>query len=345
MLALGDASDSVVVASSSGALDGDESARQQRERFLVFHLTQLALIVVVLFEGIHLLFFLPAVVDLDGVRAYSDPINLVLVVLSVLPTTAWCLSQRCAPTWWIWADFALAAVSLALIVAALVTGERASDVLYGVTVLLGGLRLYVRQVVFNDVAHSSWHTLHVGQASPRVSSFLITHRACSVLLRAFPWANALFVLLAMVAAAQVPLTSLLVSRAVSSKQGFLDVGFAIGLLALVIGAGQLASAGMGAASARIFSGGSVLVQRRFALSALYGPDENPGKLTSTFSQGLAKVQALWTSVYWSLLFFGLQLALNLGFMLSVDPVVHSSKSEQPTQESPLRPVLHAVRTT
>ena len=31
--------------------------------------------------------------------------------------------------------------------------------------------------------------------------------------------------------------------------------------------------------------------------------------------------------------------------MSKPAAVHSSKSEQPTQESPLRPVLHAVRTT
>ncbi len=52
------------VASASGGLVGD-SVRQQRERFLVFHLTRFALALAVVLEGIHLLLVLP-VVDRGG---------------------------------------------------------------------------------------------------------------------------------------------------------------------------------------------------------------------------------------------------------------------------------------
>ena len=288
----------------------------RRAQFLVFHATQAFLALQLLASSVALVMFSSAqLTHLTGLAFAADALAITLVVLTVTPTVVWSMSERAWPTWWMWVDFVLAL--LVLVLSAVMLGLEAGGMpnLYTMHVntstavgLLTGLRLYVRQVMHFDVAHSRWHELHVGAQSARVSSFVITYKACAVLLRAMPWSNALFLALALVAAAQSPLAATLVSMAISAPQqappgpGQLAPGVAIGWLCLVVFAGQLATLALSVLTARIFSRGSALLQRRLALKAVYGgqgeseaSDESPGRLTSTFSQGLAKVQALWIS--------------------------------------------------
>jgi hypothetical protein len=297
---------------------GLQGLQLRRARFLVFHVTQALLVLQLLVGSVVLLMFRGTKlleVQRQALMYASDAVAITLAVLTVVPTVVWSVSERVWPTWWMWADFLLAL--LVVLVSAVMLGVESGDfsnfiashVLTSTCVgLITGFRLYVRQVIDADVAHSRWHELHVGTKSARVSSFVITYKACAVLLRALPWSNALFLLLALVAAAQSPLAATLVAMALSAPQqappgsAQLGSGITIGWLCLVILAGQLSTLALSVLTARIFSRGSALLQRQLALKAVYGgqgdseaSDESPGRLTSTFSQGLAKVQALWIS--------------------------------------------------
>ncbi len=161
----------------------------------------------------------------------------------------------------------------------------------------------------------------MGKREPRVSSFLITYRACKVLLREAPLEQAGYLLCAFVASAQGPIVSTVVSRAISTAPAQLQLAPVIGFLSGAIVAGQLATMGMSVLTARSFAIGCEALQRRLALKAVYGTDPNTGILTSTFSQGLAKVQNLWVSVYWNLILSLLQVVLSLSFLATIDWVM------------------------
>jgi ABC-type multidrug transport system fused ATPase/permease subunit len=253
-------------------------------------------------------------------------VSLATVIVTVVPPLYFLATERARPTWWMWADFALAALScvLSALVISISAGALDADwwgLLAALTLVVNALRMYVRSAVFADVGHAKWHELHVGKASPRVSSFLITYCACEVLVREAPLAQLGFFLCAVVAAAMGPLISLTVSTAISTAPAELQVGAVVGQLAGVIAAGMAAGGAMATLSAWSFSIGSAALQRRLALKAVYGSDPNTGLLTSTFSQGLAKVQSLWLAVYFTLIFNLLQLVLNLSFLFSVDAVL------------------------
>ncbi len=253
-------------------------------------------------------------------------LSLASVFATVVPPSVFLVIERARPTWWMWADFALAALScvLSALVISISAGALDADswgLVAALTLLVNALRMYVRSAVYADVGHAKWHELHVGKTSPRVSSFLITYRACKVLVREAPLAQLGFFLCAVVAAAMGPLISMTVSTAISTAPAELQVGAVVGRLAGVIAAGMAAVCAMATLSAWSFSIGSAALQRRLALKAVYGSDPDTGLLTSTFSQGLAKVQSLWLAVYYTLINNLLQLVLNLCFLFSVDAVL------------------------
>jgi hypothetical protein len=79
-----------------------------------------------------------------------------------------------------------------------------------------GLRLYLRQIVYQDVAWSTWRKLREGCAVPLVSSFILTARAMSIMVNEVPWTQAGFMAAAAVSSAQSPVVSLLISAVVSA---------------------------------------------------------------------------------------------------------------------------------
>jgi ABC-type multidrug transport system fused ATPase/permease subunit len=146
-------------------------------------------------------------------------------------------------------------------------------------------------------------------------------KGTKLLLIECPGTQARYLVAAILAAAQTPVVSTLVSIAVSTPQGQLNVTVATLSVLGTIAVGQLALCAMSESTARMTQIGSVALQRRLAENAVYSADPNTGRLTSTFAQGIAKMQSLWTMVYWSLVFSVLQLALNIGFMCRVDYVI------------------------
>ncbi len=113
-----------------------------------------------------------------------------LTIITVVVPVYFLVIDRARPTWWMWADFALAAFSAVLSALLISISVGALDVNWGLVSALNlivcALRIYVRCAVYADVQHAKWHELHVGKASPRVSSFLITYRACKVLASEAP---------------------------------------------------------------------------------------------------------------------------------------------------------------
>ena len=299
----------------------------RRALFVAYYASQLLLLLSVL-NGIRVALYVEARSDIR-----KEVQGVVLELVTLLATGALLWQERISRPGLL--DAALALTALALYVTA--WAARSSLDMGGVAcveaacVLLNASRFYVRQVAFGEAMR--WNELapcdedgdeQAAQRLGRVSTFGITLRACSVLVSEFPATNAAYLLCALLNAAQSPLVSLLVSRTVSAPPEQVDAVRAIGLLAGVIAVGQLGQAGMSALTARLFADGTVLLQRRLALEALH-EDGSSGagatRLTSTFSQGVAKVQAVWTGLYWNLAFSLVQLLIGTAFLCSVDVVV------------------------
>jgi ABC-type multidrug transport system fused ATPase/permease subunit len=336
-LAVDDAGGSASARGGSDALDKsrnlvghDNALFRKRFDWVFFNLTQALLLASTLLLSALVLFgaFISPGESVAGSGLWIiwRSVGLFATFATLVPQWYFLVTEHARPTWWMLLDFAIAGLSAAIDVASIAVAALDGLPIDGggwyaflaVIVMLYALRLYVRHAVYVDVSHARWHELHVSSSVPRVSSIAITFQACTVLVREAPLAQLGFLLCATVAAAQPPLMSLIVSSAVSSPPAALRLGPVVGALFGVILAGLCGKAGMSVLSASSFAAGSETLQRRLALKAVYGADPNTGLLTSTFSQGLAKVQSVWLAVYWTLVFNVLSLALNLVFLATVD---------------------------
>jgi ABC-type multidrug transport system fused ATPase/permease subunit len=328
---------------SLGAASGDNqsgrSARRHsalfRKRFdwVFFQLTQHLLLVTLLCSAGIVLFgevLNPAgSVPATALLVWKS-VALLLDVATVAPQVYFLLAEREQPTWWMWFDFSLAGLILVIdvvfiAVAALGGSQLGRNSFYGLlvlTMLAHAVRLYVRHAIYADVAHARWHELKVGKSAPHISSLAITYRACEVLVHEAPWTHVGYLLCTVASASRGPLISLVVSIAIGTPPAALRLGPVIGALVGVILFGVAGGAGMSVLTARAFAIGSKALQRRLALKAIYGAaNKNTGLLTSTFSQGLSKLQSLWLAVYWTLIFNVIALLLNLVFLATVDVVL------------------------
>ena len=304
-----------LVASSSAGAAAAAALKKRTYTFVFFHMTQVLLGIFLLLTSIVLLytrfvrFYLFASDGHIKAAVIWGAVSFFVTMVTIVPQVAFLVKYRMRPTWWMLVDLGLAGVDIvagiAIMAYMLITSDKSQgaaetirllrDVwgsVLGVVALTCAVRMYVRQTIYADVAHARWHELHVGNTEPRVSSFLITYRACKVLLREAPLEQAGYLLCAFVAAAQGPIVSMVVSAAISTAPAQLQLAPVIGSLCGAILGGQLATAFMSILTARSFAVGCEALQRRLALKAVYGTDPNTGLLTSTFSQGLAKVQQL-----------------------------------------------------
>jgi ABC-type multidrug transport system fused ATPase/permease subunit len=332
---------------SSSAADVIARTKRNRRSYILFHVTQVLLATALLISSAMLLYgrFLNGLLvqgqqDQAMAAVVARLANALIAIVTISPQVVILMTEREWPTWWMWVDLSLAGfdvvanLTLAVFLSVRFVAAPNGDAEYlsnmlssmwmvipAVVMLTYAVRMYVRQAVYADVAHAKWHELHVGMKEPRVSSFLITYRACKVLLREAPLEQAGYFLCTTIASAQSPIVSMIISAAISTAPAQLQLGPVIGMLCGAIVAGQLATAGMSVLTARSFAIGCEALQRRLALKAVYGTDPNTGLLTSTFSQGLAKVQSLWVSVYWNMIFSLLQMLLQICFLATVDVIM------------------------
>jgi hypothetical protein len=136
-----------------------ESKGGAKVRFVWFKITQLLLLIYLLFVACSLLYVRSSRSISQAIKSYLPGIlELVLVVLTVVPQAVICALHRQRPPKWLWIDFGLGFVQLCLCVVLLFPGKEAESItaIESALLLAVAVRMYVRQVVHSDIGRSCW---------------------------------------------------------------------------------------------------------------------------------------------------------------------------------------------